>query len=141
MIALLLIALVLGAAAFIRLAPSDPSVWHVAPDPGLWSDASPWGQVAKTATGATLRLRATDGKAMLARLDDVAMATPRTIRLAGSVEEGRITWVARSLLFGFPDYTTAEARADGVFIHARQRFGRGDWGVNAARLSDWLANL
>ena len=46
----------------------------------------------------------------LAALDAVAMAWPRTERLAGGPEEGRITWVTRSALVGFPDYTTAAVR-------------------------------
>ena len=38
---------------------------------------------------------------------------PRTKTLAGRAGEGMITWVTRSRLFGFPDYTTAAARPDG----------------------------
>jgi hypothetical protein len=48
-------------------------------------------------------------RAALARLDEIALATPRTTRLAGSPDEGRITWITRSALWGFPDYTTAQA--------------------------------
>jgi uncharacterized protein (DUF1499 family) len=93
--------------------------------------------------GAALRLAPARGAPadLLARLDAIALATPRTIRLAGSPADGRITWVTRSLLWGFPDYTTAEARPDGLYIHARLRFGRSDLGVNAARLQDWLGRL
>jgi hypothetical protein len=56
-----------------------------------------------------------------------------------------ITWVTRSAVLGFPDYTTAAARAEGsataLALHARLRFGRGDFGVNAARLRHWLGKL
>jgi hypothetical protein len=129
------LAAILAFAAFVRLAPSDPAVWHV---PAIAE--GPPGQVAPGEGSATLRL-AGDGPALLARLDSVALATPRTTRLAGSVEEGRITWVTRSALWGFPDYTTAEVRPDGLAVQARLRFGRSDMGVNAARLTDWLARL
>ncbi|OYW47683.1 MAG: hypothetical protein B7Z31_15380, partial [Rhodobacterales bacterium 12-65-15] len=78
---------------------------------------------------------------LLSRLDAIALASPRTTRLAGSVTEGRITWITRSALWRFPDYTTAEARSDGLFLYARQRFGSDDLGVNAARLRDWLSRL
>jgi uncharacterized protein (DUF1499 family) len=61
--------------------------------------------------------------------------------LAGSVEEGRMTWVARSALWGFPDYITAEAGPKGLAVWSRLRFGRSDLGVNRARLEDWLARL
>jgi hypothetical protein len=126
---------VLGFAGFVRLAPSDPGAWHLP----VTAEAPP-GEVAPGEGSATLRL-AGDGPALLARLDAVALATPRTTRLAGSLEEGRITWVTRSALWGFPDYTTAEVRADGIAIHARLRFGRSDLGVNAARLTDWQGKL
>lgn len=132
---------VVAIAAYIRLAPSDLARWHVlalANDP--WG---PWGEVVAGQVSATLRLLldGDDASAMLARLDAIALATPRTRRLAGGVAEGRITWVTRSALWGFPDYTTAEAQADGITIFARLRFGGGDSGVNAARLRDWLSQL
>lgn len=132
-----LLALV-AVAAYVRLAPSDPARWHVAP-----RAEGPAGAVAKGAGWASLMLAAEQGvpEALLARLDAIALATPRTTRLAGSAGEGRITWVTRSALWGFPDYTTAEARPDGLHILARLRFGGGDMGVNAARLRDWLSRL
>jgi uncharacterized protein (DUF1499 family) len=81
----------------------------------------------------------------LSQLDAIAMATARTTRLSGSPDEGRITWITRSALWGFPDYTTAEAVPDAtgsrLTVHARLRFGRSDLGVNAARLRDWLPRL
>lgn len=131
----------LALAAYIRLAPSDPADWHVSPRLALWDLGGPWDQVVTARNGASLRLHSTDARALLAQLDSLAMATLRTSRLAGSVQEGRITWVSRSRLIGYPDYTTAEARAEGLYILARQRFGQGDWGVNAARLTHWLALL
>jgi uncharacterized protein (DUF1499 family) len=126
-------------ALYVRLAPSDPARWHVAP-----LAEGPAGEVVVAGLNrATLRLGPEAGAPadLLARLDAVALATPRTVRLAGSVEAGRITWITRSALWGFPDYTTAEVRPDGLAIEARSRFGQGDMGVNAARLRDWLARL
>ena len=120
-------------AAYVRLAPSDIAKWHVVPQA-----EGPPGEVVASMGGASLRL-AGDGGVLLARLDEIALATPRTMRLAGSVEEGRITWITRSALWGFPDYTTAEAGPEGLVIEARLRFGQSDLGVNAARLRDWQA--
>ena len=134
----LLLAVVPGFAAYVRLAPSDPARWHVA----VTVDG-PAGEVQAGDGWGRLRLGPDRGtpSALLARLDAVALATPRTQRLAGSVEEGRITWITRSALWGFPDYTTAEVHPDGVHVLARLRFGGGDLGVNAARLRDWLSRL
>lgn len=135
LIGLIALAALVGGMAYVRLAPSDPARWHV--DPGL----SPAEQGAQ----ARLTLPGTTPAAVLDRLDAIATATPRTKRLAGSPAEGRITWITRSAVFGFPDYTTAAARAEGgatlLVLRARQRFGLRDMGVNAARLRDWTGQI
>ena len=130
-------AIVAGFWLYVRLAPSTPAQWH-----RPIADAAPLppGQVQASTGAARLHLSG-DGAALLAALDAVAQQTPRTTRLAGSVAEGRITWVTRSRLWGFPDYTTAETRPDGLYVFARLRFGREDMGVNAARLAAWAARL
>lgn len=137
-------AVVLGAIAFVRLAPADPAVWHTSPGQQGGDDSGPWDEVVQLrGGGATLRLSDRHGtpRDLLQRLKDVALATPRTRVFAGSLEEGRITWESRSLVWGFPDYTTAEIRDDGLYLHARLRFGGDDAGVNAGRLRDWLSRL
>lgn len=131
---LLLVLIVAGGMVYVRLAPSDPARWHVAP-----SGATSGGERRSVTLDGTMPQEA------LARLDAIALATPRTTRLAGSPEEGRITWITRSAVFGFPDYTTAAAHSEGTAtvldLHARQRFGRSDLGVNSARLDAWLGLL
>jgi uncharacterized protein (DUF1499 family) len=135
---------------YVRLAPSDPARWHVDPGHaidygGLTSFPPGPDSVISVPGGARAMYSVLGGTAeqALHQLDEIATATPRTVRLAGSPEEGRITWVTRSAVFGFPDYTTAEARPmDGMVnidLFARQRFGRGDLGVNAERLRAWLS--
>ena len=127
----------LGVLAFIRLAPSDPAIWHVdLAAPGFDRAAgqvfciTPDNRYGPLADGA------------LARLDAIALATPRTERLAGSVDAGRITWVTRSALMGYPDYTTAELMpGPGLCVFGRQRFGQRDLGVNAARIGRWIQEL
>ena len=137
-IAFAIIAL-LGLMALVRLAPVDPAVWNVAP-PAATNPA----QGVQPFTGgarADLTLPPDQARATLAALDRIATQTPRTRRLAGSVDEGRITWETRSALWGFPDYTTAQITPMGLTLYARLRFGREDMGVNAARLRAWLAAL
>lgn len=132
----------LGLMVFVRLAPVDPAQWHTGQTVQDWASVAP-GAVLVRRDGALLRLTA-DQEApddLLGRLDAIALATPRTTRLAGSVAEGRITWETRSLIWGFPDYTTAEVLPDGVGLNGRLRFGGSDLGVNAARLSAWQAEL
>lgn len=133
-----------GAMAFVRLSPSDPALWHIALNPRPQDIATPSpDKVTVLPNGAYADLIAAvdQRQAVLAMLDGIALATPRTSRVAGSAETGRITWETRSLFWGFPDYTTAESTPHGVTIYARQRFGRGDWGVNAARLTAWITAL
>jgi uncharacterized protein (DUF1499 family) len=130
----LLVAL-LGFGVYVRLAPSDPARWNV--DPAL-------GAQGRNSHVAKVFLPLPPAEA-LAAFDKVAMAEPRTIRLAGSPEEGRITYVSRSKLWSFPDYTTVGTVPDDggtwLLIWGRSRFGDGDLGVNAARIKRWVEAL
>ena len=124
------LAVVLAALVYVRLAPSDASRWHVVPEFSADKDF-PGGAVRLISPGP-------DG---LARLDGVARETARTKVLAGSVEEGMVTYITRSLVIGFPDYTTVLQDGDQLRIYARHRFGRSDFGVNHARISRWIKVL
>ena len=122
-----LLAIVVG---YIRLAPSDPADWHDMPE--ITDDAERPGEVERVVeTGP-------DG---LARLADIALATPRTTLLAGSVDEGMMTFITRSRFWGFPDYTTARQEGEILKIYGRLRFGGSDMGVNKARVDGWIADL
>ena len=146
-IAALIVIAVLALSAYVRLAPEDAAAWHVGvatPDPA--SPGPCTGKVTIVPKGARATCLASGTPSeVLARLDATAITSARTIRLAGTPEEGRITWVARSFLMGYPDYVTAEASTTPagtrLDIFSRQRFGEGDMGVNAARLKDWLSHL
>lgn len=132
----------LGLTALIRLAPSDPALWHRDPREAMPAGL-PRNELRRMPGGAFLILSSDPETAngLLASLDHIALATPRTSRLAGSLQEGRVTWITRGALWGFPDYTTAQVHPDGLYVHARLRFGRSDLGVNAARLESWLSRL
>ncbi len=126
----LLLFLAVGMAAHIRLAPSDPKRWHVAPQ----ADAD------RDLQGGVLRV-VEAGPDGLARLDAIARAAPRTTVLAGSVGDGMITYITRTKVIGFPDYTTVQQDGDVLRIHGRLRFGRKDFGVNKARVDGWLGQM
>ncbi|MHA6346686.1 DUF1499 domain-containing protein [Roseivivax sp. CAU 1761] len=126
---LIILAVVFGL-AFIRFAPSNPERWHV--DPQVTADQD-------LASG--VRRRIAGGEDRMAALERIILSTPRTERLAGSVEEGRATYVSRSKWFGFPDYTTVQRGDDGIEIWGRQRFGQADAGVNRRRVEGWLTTL
>ena len=145
---------VLGFAAYVRLAPSDPARWH--DDPVAGQRPKDWGGTPEPlGQGAVMLTQLGSARSfsqhtlapadLLARLDAIALGTPRTTRLSGSAQSGRITWVTRSALWGFPDYITATAteapEGSELLIFARLRFGEVDLGVNAARLRQWLVSL
>ena len=126
---IIVIAVVAGL-AWIRLAPSDPANWNV--DPMVTADQD-------LANG--VRRRIPGGAEVMSALDRIILATPRTELLAGSVSDGRVTYVTRSKWMGFPDYTTLQLNDGSVELYARSRFGQSDMGVNKARVEGWLAQL
>lgn len=132
----------LAGGLWVRLAPSDPERWHVVPGPGT-STGKPNEAMRLPGQGSPV-YAVTPGE-LAARLDAVALAEPRTRRLAGGPETGFTTYVQRSQWLGFPDYISAQVRAaEGgatLAIWSRSRFGRSDLGVNAARLERWLQAL
>ncbi|QYX58346.1 DUF1499 domain-containing protein [Roseovarius sp. SCSIO 43702] len=131
-------ALVLGGALYVRLAPSDPARWHRP------ADLSGFGHF----EGSNWHVwRGSGDRALFERLDGIIREEPRTKVLAGSVEEGMITYVTRSKVWGFPDYATLRLYGDAgdedgprhIEINSRARFGKSDLGVNRARVERWLA--
>lgn len=125
-----LLVLGVGTLAYVRLAPSDVDRWH---QPVVATQD-------KDLDGGAIRVVPGDA-GTLARLKDIALDTPRTSILAGSVEEGRITFVSRSRVMGFPDYITADLAEGQLRLFSRLRFGRSDFGVNRDRLENWLSQL
>lgn len=127
-----------GLQGFVRLAPVDVSDWHVTP---MMPDVGEGDWPLRNGTRVARDYEARPEE-VLARVQGIALATDRTRLIAGSVEEGLLTFETRSAFWGFPDYTSISARSDGsgarVEIYARQGIGAYDWGVNAARVSDWL---
>ena len=119
--------LLLGLVAFVRLAPTDPAVWH-APIPETNS---------QNMTGGAIRVTQADANAF-ARVNAAMQALPRTRIIAGSIAEGRVTYETRTKWIGFPDYTTIELRDGLLKMHARLRFGKSDLGVNRERLERLL---
>mgnify|MGYP000315441546 CR=1 FL=1 len=138
-----LLILIVGLTVYVRLAPTDPQSWQQQGYPsGLGERVSSRGYIWREAVSE-------DGKKQLMALQQIITDTPRTKRVAGSIEEKQITFVTRSLVMGFPDYTTIGVY-DGLIedadqryleINGRLRFGTLDFGVNAKRIKGWLAEF
>ena len=81
--------------------------------------------------------------ALLDAFKAVGLADPRTTLVRES--DGQAELVQRSAVFRFPDYITAEAVAAGdgaaLCIYSRAVVGYSDIGVNAKRITRWLAAL
>ena len=145
---------VVGFAVWVRVAPLPADRYHVDP---LQAEVPATPNVHRILPEATSEAAVTPSPVwamapgdLLAAVDAVAMATPGVTRLAGSVAEGRISYVARSRLWGFPDLVTVSAVAlepagevpqSALAAISRSRFGQSDLGVNRARLEGWLAAL
>jgi hypothetical protein len=130
-----LVVLVVAAMAYVRLAPTDVDRWH-------WLDqVDTPGDVAAPGGFLAVRRITADPEEVLATLESVALAAPRTRLIAGSVADGIMTFQTRSLVWGFPDHTTVAVQGDLLVIHGRLRFGGSDMGVNRARVTDWLGQL
>ncbi len=141
---LILMFAVIGLLAYIRLAPSDAQTWHIDPtDPALRPGEGRF--LARDGADLASPIYAATPQTVLARLAQIADDSPRTRILAGTPEEGRLTFLTRSLLMGFPDYTTVAALPEGegtrLVIYARLRFGQRDFDVNKTRVEGWLAAL
>lgn len=132
LVLLAIVALVLGFAAWVRLVPARPANWHRA------LTQSNQGDVTGIGSHSHKRSATADD---FARLDQIIRATDRTRVLAGSVDEGLVTYETRTLLWGFPDYTTVQFDGSDLSIYGRLRFGKGDMGVNKRRITGWLADL
>lgn len=119
--------------AAVRLAPLDAERWHV--DPFMAEAPSEGGVLLK-------RTVALSESEVMRKLTAVAGGEPRTKRIAGKEDGLWQTYQSRSLLWGFPDYTTLRARTvEGgteIAFLARLRFGRKDFGVNARRVDAWI---
>lgn len=130
MVWIILVLAVVSAVAFVRLAPSDTSRWNKPIGNAENADGSGWSaRVVPSTPG------------LLSDLHQAMLALPRTEMLAGSVGEGRLTYITRSKWVGFPDYTTIEQDGGVIKLYARLRFGKSDMGVNGKRLDGLLERV
>ena len=120
---------------YVRLAPTDSALWHKRPIATAPSDTLTAGSFL-----AARQITAPPAQ-VLEAVEKIALETPRTRLLAGSVAEGMMTFQTRSRLWGFPDQTTVAIDGDLLVIYGRLRFGQADLGVNKARVESWLTAL
>ena len=139
---LLVLVALMGFGVYVRVLPTSAMLWHEPSYPsGLGHIPGPnshiWRSVQKD-----------DGRVEMAKIDAVIQRTARTQAIAGSIDEGMITYITRSRWWQFPDFTTLErdvALIEGgprvISIYSRAQFGTSDLGVNQRRLREWLRQL
>lgn len=144
-----LAAITAGSAVWVRVAPSNPAVWHVDP-----LTAPPTGRVnawrvgpeATPGVDVVAPIYPASASELAAALDATAMSEPGTQQLGGAPEALWTTYVQRSPWMKFPDYVSVKTIDLGngrgtLAIYSRARFGRDDLGVNRARVERWMAAL
>ncbi|MCF6271661.1 MAG: DUF1499 domain-containing protein [Rhodobacteraceae bacterium] len=148
----LAISAIIGA-LYVRVitASHDPAEWHVDPynitrpiSPNTYYVA-PQGMV-EAMVDREAAVYAAPAAIMAKAFDDYVMTQPRVTRLAGSVEEGWLTYVQRTPVLRMPDYISVqfmdfEDGGSAMAIYSRSRYGYGDMGVNKARIDIWLQSL
>ncbi|SMX22021.1 DUF1499 domain-containing protein [Boseongicola aestuarii] len=136
-----IVVIVILGLGWIRFSPTDIDAFHV--DPAIANDPGPRGH---KVIGLAAPHFQGDPDTVLEALIRVARSEPRVRRLDGSVDEGMITFVARSKWIGFRDYITFKAVSEGsqtkLAAISRSRYEIGsDWGVNRERLERWFAEI
>lgn len=149
-VALVVMVGLIGTAVFMRTAGDDPSVWHVDPATaertGRPNDylVAPDGAT-EAAADRVMAAKAQPAQDLLFLFDAVVRPSSQVAVLAGSIEDGHITYVQRTAVLGFPDYITVKAvERDGgsaLIIWSRSRYGYSDMGVNKKRIDTWLKQI
>ena len=138
MVGWIVLILIAGFLAYVRLAPVDVDKWHNPQLPVMGP-----GEYPGVGRFVGQYVQEGDGRYALARLHAVALATPHTQVIAGSPDAGKITYMTRSKVIGFPDFSTVTLTPlpgtgkSTLQLFGRLRFGKADFGVNEARIKDW----
>ncbi|MBL4874086.1 MAG: DUF1499 domain-containing protein [Rhodobacteraceae bacterium] len=83
---------------------------------------------------------------MAKAFDDYVLSQSKTKRIAGSPEEGWMTYVQRSQRLNLPDYISVKfidlnGGNSTIAIYSQSRFGYDDLGVNEKRVLSWVNTL
>lgn len=73
------------------------------------------------------------------RITEIAAATPRTERVGTGDDPA--AFVTRSKLWAFPDIATIWTAEGNLHVYSHLVFGKGDMGVNAAKVARWFEAL
>lgn len=138
------VAAALAFVLYVRIAGHDPKRWHVDPVTAQ-KPSKPNSFFLRENAKMKSDIYKMTSSELGAAFDKIAMAAPRTERLAGSNAEGWTTYVSRTKLMRYPDYISVRfldvEGGSKLAVFSRSRYGYGDRGVNKARVLGWIKRL
>lgn len=135
MIITLVVLAVVAGIAYVRLSTVDASAYAALPN------VDGPGDIAGARSFTAIRQITTTPDGVLRAVQVAAEGTPRTTLVLGSGEDGQMVFETRSLIWGFPDFTTVGMADGALVIHGQAHYGQSDIGVNKARIMGWLDAL
>lgn len=146
---LCLLALIAGIA--IRRAGNDEAQWHIDPLESTSTGHPNWYRLVP-ADAPVDRDPKRDGDPPIytQSADEVARAFGVFVQsesnvevLAGAADDGFVTYIQRSTVFGFPDYISVSfidlpEGGSTIAVFSRARYGQGDFNVNEKRVIRWI---
>jgi len=136
---------------YVSTITSDPAVWHVDPltaptpvKPHSFRMAPP--ALTNEVVDMPAPVFTANPTLMAKAFDDFVLSQNKTTRIAGSPEEGWMTYIQRSPRWNFPDYISVKfidlnGGKSTIAIFSRSRFGYSDLGVNKKRVLTWVNTL
>ena len=146
-VALVVLALFAAALVYPRTLSHDADVWHADPlaapkpsTPNSYRVGPPGTESADDIAPEFSQ----DAKTVGSAFDAIATETAEIV--GGSSEDGWVTYVETSTLFGFPDYVSVrfidlDEGGSTIAIFSRARLGQSDLGVNKKRVTAWVTEL
>lgn len=121
-----ILVVVIGALAYVRLAPVKLTAVTLPTAVGDYPEA-----------GGFIAVRDVNDAINLVTVEAAMLALPRTKK----VSDAPLTFISRSRVFGFPDVTVVEKRNGTLAISGHLVYGGSDFEVNKTRILAVLASL
>lgn len=136
---------------YVSTVEHDPAIWHVDPltepqsvKPHSFRMAPP--ALTEESVDAPSPVYTANPTLMAKAFDDYVLSQSKTTRIAGSPEEGWMTYVQLSFSLNLPDYISVKfidlnGGKSTIAIYSQSRFGYDDLGSNEARVMAWVGTL
>ncbi len=145
-ITLIILLFILIPIGYVRFSVGDPGKWHVDPTTAVRGPKPNQFFMLPVNGDIESPVFNTDAATLAQTFNDLVMNKPSTRLLAGGPSELFVTYMQRSRYIGYPDYISVkffdlEDGSSTLAIYSRARYGRSDFGVNRARIKNWVKAL